>query len=254
MNRLSIITINLNNCDGLKKTLKSVFIQEYHDYELIIIDGGSTDGSVEVIKEYKNKIHYWVSEPDNGVYHAMNKGIEKAQGEYLFFLNSGDTLYSENTLSKILDTSPQEQILYGDTYIISANNKKMIKKYPSELTLNFFYNSALCHQASFLKRNLFNDIGLYSEEYKLASDWLFTIEAIILRNVSYRHLDIVVSNYDLSGISFVQKEQLTMERESVLQAIFPKSVLRDYELWKERETKLNNTFFKRIKRKRSKLL
>ena len=89
--RLSIITINYNNREGLRKTIESVVNQTYRNFEYIIIDGGSTDGSVEVVKEYADRISYWVSEPDNGIYNAMNKGVLAANGKYIQFLNSGDT-------------------------------------------------------------------------------------------------------------------------------------------------------------------
>ena len=99
MPELSIITINLNNCAGLQKTLDSVFAQTFTDYEYLVIDGGSTDGSAELIKKQENKFVYCVSEKDNGIYHAMNKGIRKATGDYLLFLNSGDYLVNDEVLS-----------------------------------------------------------------------------------------------------------------------------------------------------------
>ena len=111
MPKLSIITINLNNAQGLEKTIKSVVSQTYSDYEYIIIDGASTDGSVDVIQEYRNKITYWVSEPDTGIYNAMNKGILKATGEYCQFLNSGDILVDNNVTERMLSDMPDCSIL-----------------------------------------------------------------------------------------------------------------------------------------------
>ena len=111
--KLSIITINLNNAAGLRKTIESVVNQTFTDYEYLIIDGGSTDGSVEVIKEFADKITYWVSEPDKGIYNAMNKGILKARGEYLQFLNSGDWLVDNEVLFRVFSLNHFEDILYG---------------------------------------------------------------------------------------------------------------------------------------------
>ncbi|MFT4805390.1 MAG: glycosyltransferase involved in cell wall biosynthesis, partial [Psychroserpens sp.] len=100
--KLSIITINFNNAVGLKKTIESVVNQTSNDFEYIVIDGGSNDGSVDVIKEYEAKVSYWVSEVDKGIYHAMNKGILLAKGDYLEFLNSGDILVNETVIQKII--------------------------------------------------------------------------------------------------------------------------------------------------------
>ena len=99
--KFSIITINYNNCEGLRRTIESVVNQTCHDFEYIIIDGGSTDGSVDVIKQYADQIDYWVSEPDKGIYNAMNKGVAVAKGEYCLFLNSGDSLHNNSALAKV---------------------------------------------------------------------------------------------------------------------------------------------------------
>src|SRR5690554_2808646 len=121
--KLSVITVNLNNAAGLSKTLESVASQTFTNYEHIIIDGGSTDGSVDIIKDYERKFNgapghlYWVSEPDKGIYNAMNKGIKVASGEYCNFLNSGDYYISAPTLSTIFDHNPNSDILYGDALI-----------------------------------------------------------------------------------------------------------------------------------------
>ena len=111
---LSIITINYNNLEGLKKTIESVCSQTYRDYEWIVIDGGSTDGSRELIEENKSHIHYWVSEPDNGIYHAMNKGIAQAKGDYCQFLNSGDYYIAPNTLQQVFSHDELADVNYGD--------------------------------------------------------------------------------------------------------------------------------------------
>ena len=112
---LSIITINLNNREGLRKTIESVVNQTFQDFEFIVIDGASTDGSVEVIQDYP-RINYWISEPDTGIYNAMNKGIAKATGEYCLFLNSGDTLFQINTLTGILQSNPKGDIIFGNVH------------------------------------------------------------------------------------------------------------------------------------------
>lgn len=112
--KLSIITINYDNKEGLLKTILSVVNQINHDYEYIIIDGGSNDGSVDIIKDYADKIDYWVSSKDKGIYNAMNKGIDVAKGEYCIFMNSGDTFYDSNTLKLCIPCLDGTDVLAGD--------------------------------------------------------------------------------------------------------------------------------------------
>ena len=128
MKKLSIITINRNNSAGLHKTIESVVSQTFTDYEYIIIDGASTDGSVDIIKQYANKITSWVSEPDKGIYNAMNKGILKATGEYLLFLNSGDSLHTYNVLNEIFRKEINSKIILGDVNKIQINEISEIEK------------------------------------------------------------------------------------------------------------------------------
>lgn len=119
--KLSIITINLNNLEGLKKTFESVFNQTFTDYEWIVIDGGSTDGSREFIEAHQDSFSYWSSEPDRGIYNAMNKGILQANGEYLSFLNSGDYYADSETLANVFCTNHEADILFG--YMIREKEK-----------------------------------------------------------------------------------------------------------------------------------
>ena len=109
--KYSIITINYNNADGLRRTIESVVSQTYADYEYLIIDGGSTDGSVNAIKEYEDKISYWVSEKDGGIYNAMNKGVKVAHGEYLIFMNSGDVFYNDRVIERIESSQRTDDII-----------------------------------------------------------------------------------------------------------------------------------------------
>ena len=174
--KLSIITVNLNDCNGLKKTIESVICQTFTDYEYIVIDGASTDGSVDVIKQYANKITYWVSEPDTGIYNAMNKGILQAKGEYCLFLNSGDWLVENNILEKVFSITFDEDIVYGyDKHVGSSK----VKCYPEKWNFRVFLDDTLPHVASFIKRNLFYEVAFYNEENKAISDWEFFVLAIV---------------------------------------------------------------------------
>ena len=225
MKKLSIITINLNNVKGLTKTIESVVSQTFADYEYIIIDGGSTDGSVEIIKQYADKITYWVSEPDRGVYHALNKGIEQAKGEYCYFLNSGDWILQNSGLQYVFDKNPVEDILYCD---VLHGKKKCI--YPDKLSMYFFFETTITHQASFIKRSLFSTYGLYNEKYKIVSDWEFWLKTIIKGQCSYLHIPFLLVYYDIEGMSWTSHfNLLEMEKAKILEENFPEM----YEFYKE---------------------
>lgn len=197
---ISIITINYNNDEGLKKTMTSVLEQTYDLIEYIVIDGGSTDGSVEVIEQNNDQLAYSVSEPDKGIYHAMNKGIEKATGAYLLFLNSGDWLVHSKVIENFVAFKPVEDIVYGDPLVRSG--KGWIRKYmPTTLNIGTVLVNTLAHQAEFYKQSLFQDGLRYDTSYKCSSDRNLTIQAIIFKNASSRYIDLVVCYFENPGIS-----------------------------------------------------
>jgi len=218
-----IITINYNNAKGLEKTIKSVLSQTYNEIEYIIIDGESIDGSKAVIEKYNNKITQCISEKDNGIYHAMNKGIALATRKYLLFLNSGDILH---TITVIEDILPKlrtgKDLYYGDLKWIVKDND-FVHKYPKELTFSYVYKNSLPHPATFIKRNLFFNISLYNEELILVSDWEFFMRAIFKYDVSYQHLDMVISDFDGYGLSNSKdyKRIMEAERALVMKSFFP---------------------------------
>lgn len=222
---ISLITINYNNKAGLSKTIESVLNQKYSQVEYIIIDGGSNDGSTKIIVENQDKVSYWVSEPDRGVYHAMNKGIAKATGDYVLFLNSGDYLCDENVLVDCLCKFVfDEDIIYGDLNIEQNGGLKYRKKYPDKLSFSFFLNhESLPHPATFIKRELFERVGYYNEKFRIVSDWEFWVKAIFLHAASYKRLPVVISTFNLEGISSNPKNsQLSkMEKQVVLNRYFP---------------------------------
>lgn len=215
--KLSIITINLNNLKGLQKTMQSVFEQKYIDFEYIIIDGSSSDGSKNFIEQYADKLAWWVSEKDNGVYNAMNKGITKAKGEYLLFLNSGDFLNSKTSLSIFFDNSNNEDILYANILKVTKNHKQ-IKCCPSELSFSYFLNDTLPHQSTMIKKSVFEKTGLYNERLKIVSDWEVFMNAICLHQATYKHIDYCVSVFQADGISSnPNHDELKKERKSVIE-------------------------------------
>ena len=247
--RLSIVTINYNNADGLRKTLHSVAAQTYRDIEHIIMDGGSTDGSVEVIKEYvaanPNKDPFckhtikWVSEKDRGIYNAMNKGIRKASGAYIEILNSGDILAAPDVTERMvkeLEKGEYPSILYGN----------MLKSYDGTTIINkdtcggagatesflYFYRGTLNHDCAYIRRDLFDKYGLYNEEMKICSDWEWYVKAIALGGEKAVYTNIDVTIFDMNGVSESHgknAELIKKERREYLEKILPVSVLKDYD-------------------------
>ncbi len=224
--KYSIITINYNNKEGLEKTIQSVLAQTSHDYQFIIIDGGSTDGSVDIIKQNADHIDYWVSEPDRGRYPAMNKGIKQAIGDYLNFMNSGDTFHSPTVLEDIAKMNFSEDIITGGFYDQEKDIKHIIK--PQEVTLLTMLKNTFNHQATFIKRHLFNK-RLYDENYVIQSDAKFNYLSIIYDNCSVRIIDYIVANYDFNGISS-NLALVDKEWDKMLAELFPNRILQDYKM------------------------
>lgn len=201
MLKLSIITINYNNAQGLLRTLTSVFNQTFTDFEYIVIDGGSHDGSKELLEKYSDKISYWVSEPDAGIYNAMNKGILKAKGEYLLFLNSGDWLHSSKIIGDVYTHLNNAAIIYGDGILNQVNSVKVVMNMPASLSLKYFSKTSIFHPSTFIKKELFKLYGLYNEENKIVSDWEFFINTILVNNVSVKKINCIISEIEDGGIS-----------------------------------------------------
>ena len=234
--KLSIITVNLNNKNGLQKTIDSVVSQTFKDFEWIVIDGGSIDGSRELIEQYADHFAYWVSEPDKGVYNAMNKGIRVAKGEYLQFLNSGDWLWNETALERCFSHGFTADIAYADLYIFRENGFEE-RCYSDHLSLRFFYKTTVCHNSTFIKRlPLANE--LYDESLKIVSDWKFFLIQFI-NNKSFEHINEFVIAFDKSGMSSVYKELYKQERSEVVERILPSWALQCNREMDEMEDLLN---------------
>lgn len=234
--KISIITVNLNNGIAIRKTIESVINQTFTDYEYIVIDGGSKDGSLDVIKEYADKISYWISEPDNGIYHAMNKGILKAKGEYCLFLNSGDSLYSEDILEHVFDMNCTQDIITGDMLKLYSDGTTELDKGQAwernkngkSLTLYDMITGTLNHSSSLIKRSLFDAHGLYDENYRIVSDWIFFLKTVGLCGIKVQYVDLILSVFDMNGISNTRKKLLVQERKKAIESVVPESIYRDY--------------------------
>lgn len=232
--KFTVITINYNNADGLRQTILSVVGQTCDDYEYVIIDGGSTDGSVEVIKEREDKISYWVSEKDGGIYNAMNKGVKAARGEYLIFMNSGDIFYDNKVLSDACLHIHDEDIIIGN--VLASDTRTIISPPPpgGKLTMYHLYSGAIPHQGTFVKLAL-QQKHPFDETLKIAADWKFFLQSIIFDNCSVKYINVNVALYDTSGLSSQNPQAMREEKEKVLSECLPQRVIDDYRLMKESE-------------------
>lgn len=248
--KLSIITINYNNAKGLESTLNSVLNQSYEGIEHIIVDGASTDNSVDVIKEYVRKVEsgkwrvksvIWSSEPDRGIYDGMNRGIRKATGDYIQILNSGDLLATPDVTERMINALHSltrstlndkigAPILYGNMIKKDYSTGKIIGKSRTvEYSLRQYYSSTMNHDCCYIRRDLFDMYGLYDENLKIVSDWKWFLQAIGLGKVKPVYVNIDVTIFDCSGISETNLALRNQERRQVLEELLPQAILADYD-------------------------
>lgn len=248
--KLSIITINYNNALGLKKTMENVLSQTSKDFEYIIVDGGSNDSSLQVISnqlsligEEKNGevvkndiIVKWISEPDNGIYHALNKGIQMAKGDYVQILNSSDWLVNvevTKTMLQKLDAKLEVQILYGNMLKVMPDKRILhdASFAGKEITMLDMYTGTLNHSPVYIKRSLFDTFGLYDEELKYVSDWKWYVKAIIMGGVKPQYVNIDVIYFDMAGVSTSNWDKTLQEKRTEMDKLFPATILKDYDQW-----------------------
>ena len=224
--KFSIITVNFNHFKGLKCTFFSIVSQTFKDYEWIVIDGGSTDGSKKFVEEHNASISYWCSEPDHGIYHAMNKGITHSKGEYLIFMNSGDTFYDKEVLYKVSMLNSTSDIISGLVYY--QDNGKQMRWYNTNVFVQL-YEDTLNHQGSFIKRHLFEK-KRYDESLKIVSDWKFFLESIVLGDATFEYTDIPIALQERDGLSLNDKsaEVCAKEREKVFKDNFSPFLLSEF--------------------------
>ena len=223
--KISVITVCYNAQSEIEKTLLSVIKQTYDNFEYIVVDGKSTDGTVKIIQKYHTHISKWVSEPDTGIYNAMNKGVRLATGEYCIFMNAGDTFATPDALKlSSLFLNDGFDILVGRE--ISTKGNKIIDYIypPDEITPIHLYLSSLSHQSSFIKREVLL-ANPYDETLRLVSDWKFWIETLLIQKLRYRAIDVDVSCFNHDGATFNQVELGRKERQKVLAECMPKDML-----------------------------
>ena len=250
---LSIITINYNNLSGLRKTVESVFAQTYCDFEYIIVDGASTDGSKEYLdtisagktsgnqKTYRFTHLQIVSEPDTGIYNAMNKGIRLANGEYCLFLNSGDFFVASNVLEMVFSQLVNADILCAKCNVSDKGKVIWTSNPPHNVTFGTLWFVGLAHQSTFIKRALFDAVGLYDETYRYNADTEFWYRAIIIHNATTQRVDVVTTDYNLDGVSATHKNDVSFKEEHrriKSNPLFAKFIP-DYEQWRREKSVVN---------------
>ena len=255
---LSIITINYNNAEGLQKTLASVASQTYRNIEHIIVDAASTDGSVDVISDYesanRSSVHplaiVWSSKKDKGIYNGMNIGIQRATGDYIQILNSGDILAADDVTERMmaaLNTVHHTPYTRNSFPVIFYGN--MLKSYDGKTIINrdtcggdmytpesflYFYKGTLNHDCAYIRRDLFEKYGLYNEQMKICSDWEWYVRAIVLGGEKPIYTNIDVTIFDMNGVSESYGKNadiIKRERRGYLESILPPAVLRDYDMY-----------------------
>ena len=224
MSRYSVIIVNENNANGLKKTIVSVINQTYDDYEYIIIDGNSTDDSVKVIKQFADKVTYWISEPDSGIYNAMNKGIAASTGDYLIFLNSSDVFYNERVLELVNKNHHNSDLIIGRESLGGTSPSEFN---PKDITMMSLFQKPLPHQATFIKRMLFANTS-YDEKFRIVADWKFWIQKLIIENCSYEYIDVIIDVFDMNGVSINSDGLGTKECKLMFSEVLYKRCIPDY--------------------------
>ena len=197
--KVSIITISFNNLEGLKDTYNSIARQTFKDYEWIVIDGGSTDGTKEFLTDHNAELAFWCCEPDKGVYNAQNKGTQHAKGEYCIYMNSGDTFYAEDVLEKLFESVHEADIIYGNWVLKYDNGKDVLRKGPDVADLVFFFDDNMCHQAMAIKTNAVLERP-YDESFRIYGDWEEWL-ALYMQGKKFEKVDLTICDFLVGGLS-----------------------------------------------------
>lgn len=221
--KVTVITVNLNNLEGLRRTAESVMAQTSKDFEYIIMDGGSTDGSKEYIASL-SRVDRWTSEPDRGIYHAMNKGVALARGEYCIFMNSGDAFCHRRVLESVIPYLAGGDFYVGRAIFMEGKKRKKTEYPPQAMSIGFLLQGSINHQATFTRVALLRECP-YNERHRIISDWELFFREWLLRDRSYFPLPVTVAYYDMGGISSTKEAQVEEEREEVMGGLIPRNIL-----------------------------
>lgn len=216
---ISVITVSYNAVVTIEQTIKSILSQSLKDIEYIIIDGGSSDGTKDIITRYQNNITYWISEPDRGIYDAMNKGIIASKGRYIYFIGADDTLYNAEVLEKVarILSTQKLDILVGETVY---DNGTIFK---SQFNLKMLLHNTIHHQAAFYKRQLF-EFFIYDIKYKLIADYELNLKLYLQKNkLKYKFIPDSISVCKDGGASRLQLNQAFNETNAIRRKVLGNS-------------------------------
>jgi glycosyltransferase involved in cell wall biosynthesis len=218
--RVSVITVCKNSESTIEKAAKSVISQTYENREYIIIDGGSTDRTVDIIRKHEDKVDVLLSEPDSGIYNAMNKGIARSSGDVLFFLNSDDYFHDDQVLSDIIDEFRKDsevKVVYGNAVMFGGGSEKLVRH--DNVTKEYFYKNTICHQAVFARKEVYEIVGNFSEKYKIHADtdWLMRAYFMPGNAVWFKYVDRNVCFFSAGGICSnpVYAEKYKYDRQEI---------------------------------------
>ncbi len=196
--KISIVTVVYNSVDKINETIFSILSQTYNNIEYIIVDGGSTDGTVEIIKQYADRVAYWCSEKDNGIYDAMNKALHQASGDFAIFVNSGDSLYSPDTISNMVDQITDSNAVYYGNAIYIKGSKNDMEWRGGPFTKCRLSKTNICHQTIFYPRIIYSKFS-YDLKYPFFADWVYNMQTYSL--VPFIYINQNISYYDGTGVS-----------------------------------------------------
>ena len=195
--KISAIIVVFNGADTLPQAIESVLGQSYNNIELRVVDGGSTDGTLDILRKYKANNLFWISEPDKGIYDAMNKGVKMAKGEWIYFLGADDTLYNSSVFNDIFSDKKNLDcdFLYANVYSIALR-----RKYDGEFDEDKILFQNICHQSIFYKKEIYKSVGFYDDRYKTFADWDFNIRCFYNPEIKRKYLDIIIANFAAGGL------------------------------------------------------
>lgn len=202
--KVSIITVCKNAQDTIEQTIKSVISQTYSNIEYLIIDGESTDKTLDIVRKYKNRIDTVISEPDGGLYYAMNKGIKKSTGDIIYFLNSGDLLFDKGVITKVVKVFKETNadIIYGDMALFNSSNpEKLIIRHQDQVNNSFLVHDTIYHQSIFTKRYIFQKYGKFDTKYKLSADYEWILRSFIKNKISFHYTSQIITKFLRGGLS-----------------------------------------------------
>ena len=204
--KISVITVCFNEIERIESTILSVVEQTYENIEFIVVDGNSNDGTRDILNKYKDKIDTYISEADDGIYDAMNKGVKYSTGDFLYFLNGGDKLFSPETICSIfsdLNLIEKVDVIYGNRYLMKKDGNLYYQTQPNSIDSIFLLiNGTIYHQAAFISKNAFNKLGGYNLDYKIASDYDLFVRLKTKLNANFIYVNKTVCVFFSDGISY----------------------------------------------------